>query len=95
MIIDFISIIISFFITFLYVVAPRSPSILLLIFIIIYFIICWWHNYIYTMKDVYMTTLPQYLANKNNSIIINKSISNADLFITVFLFVIVILLSTF
>lgn len=93
MIIDYISITIAFVIITLFVVAPRSPSILLLIFLLTYFVICWWHLYRLPMKDTYMTSLPNYLANKN--IVLNRTIINTDLFITISLFVIVILLTIF
>lgn len=93
MIIDYISIIISFSIIILFVITPRTPSFLLLIFIIIYFVICWWHIYKYPINNTYMASLPNYLAGENY--ILNKSISEIDLFITVSLFIIVILISTF
>lgn len=53
---------------------------------------CWWHIYDLPITDVYMTSFPIYLSSKNYKII-NKSILTFDLFFTVFLFVIVILLS--
>lgn len=92
MIIDYTSIAISFILIFLFVFTPRTPSFLLLLFIIIYYVICWWHIYNLPIKDVYMTSFPIYLSNKKDKII-NESILSFDLFFTVFLFVIVILLS--
>ena len=93
MIIDYISIGISVGIVICFVIMPKDPAYLLLFFIIIYNIISFWHIYEMPLKNTYLTSIPLYMANKNN--LNNKYITDFDLFFTVGMFSIVILLNGF
>lgn len=93
MVVDYISISISLIVIFGFVLLPRRPATLLLFFIFIYILICFWHIYDFPIKDLYLTSVPAQIANRND--LNNKFITDFDLFFNVGLFSLVIILSRF